>query len=283
MTTTLDISSLTPPQVVHEIDPEAEIASFVTMLKEALPEWRGVFEGDGFQKVCQVWAMRLTMKAQEHNEDAQSMLLAYANGPALDHILTTYHRTPRLPGETDEEYRARGQLAPEAMADLGITHGGYIFRVRTAFNDAIKDIWPIRRGGGRVELRVLGRNETGAVPDAVLAAIIRAFQPEGATQSTDILTVLPAVIDERHITLRLSIPRGPDPAPVKSAVRAKLNAYAATLHRLNSGLYLDALYAAAHLPPVVTVSINGLTDDVAPRPETAIRLVIDDVLVEVMP
>ncbi len=283
MTTTLDLSSLKPPQVVRAIDPEAEIAGFVAALKEKLPEWRGVFEGDAFQKICQVWALRLTMKAQEHNEDAQSMLLAYADDSALDHILATYHRTPRLPGESDDEYRARGQLAPEAMADLGITHGGYIFRVRTTFKDAIKDVWPIRRGGGRVELRVLGRNETGAVPDAVLAAIIRAFQPEGATQSTDILTVLPAEIDERHITLRLSIPRGPDPAPVRNAARAKVEAYAATLHRLNAALFLDALYAAAHVPPVVTVSIAGLVDGIARRPEAAIRLIVDDIQVEVMP
>ncbi|MCW5712743.1 baseplate J/gp47 family protein [Shinella sp.] len=283
MTTTLDISSLAPPQVVRPLDAEAEIAGFVAALKEALPAWRGVFEGDSFQKICQVWALRLTLKAQEHNEDAQSMLLAYASSTALDHILTTYHRTPRLPGESDDEYRARGQLAPEAMADLGITHGGYIFRVRTAFKEAIKDVRPIRRGGGRIELRLLGRNETGAVADAVLAAIIRAFEPEGATQSTDILTVLPAELEERHVTVRLSIPRGPDPAPVRAAARAKLDAFAASLHRINAGLYLDALYAAAHVPPVVTVSLVGLADNVLPRPEAAIRLVVDDVVVEVMP
>ncbi|MCQ4630939.1 baseplate J/gp47 family protein [Shinella sp. CPCC 100929] len=283
MTTTLDISSLPAPQVVRTIDPEAEVAAFVAALKEALPQWRGVFEGDSFQKICQVWALRLIMKEQEHNEDARSILLAYAKGPALDHILTTYHRTPRLPGELDEDYRARGQLAPEAMADLGITHGGYIFRVRSAFKDAIKDVRPIRRDGGRIELRLLGRNETGAVSDAVLAAIIRAFQPEGATQSTDILTVLPAEIDERHVTVRLAIPRGPDPTPVRLAARTKLEAYAASVHRINAGLYVDALYAAAHVPPVITVSMTGLTENILRRPEVAIRLVIDDVIVEVMP
>lgn len=290
---TLDLSSLPSPAVIEQLDYEAIFQRYVAKFKEiwaalraadpSLPDYDvQMLETDPATVIQQAAAYVETILRADGNDKAKQLLLAYAVGPTLDHILASYHRTPRLPGETDDAYRARGQLAPEAMADLGITHGGYIFKVRTAFADDIKDVRPIRRGPGRMELRLLGRNETGAVSDAVLASIIRAFEPEHATQSTDILTVLPADIDERHVTVTLKIPRGPDPASVRAASRKKLDAFAAAIHQIGMGLYRDALFAAAHVPPVVTVTINGLAEDVAPRSDVAIKLVIDDVLTEVL-
>ncbi|EYR81877.1 baseplate J/gp47 family protein [Shinella sp. DD12] len=289
----LDLSSLSAPIIIEQIDYEVIFQRYVAKFKEIwavlraanpdLPDYDvQMLETDPAIVIKQAAAYVEALLRADGNDKAKGLLLAYATGSALDHILATYHRTPRLPNESDDAYRARGQLAPEAMADLGVTHGGYIFRVRTAFSNEIKDVRPIRRGAGRIELRVLGKSETGIVPSATLAAIIRSFEPEHATQSTDILTVMQADIDERHVTINLKIPRGPDPASVKAASRKKLDAYAAAVHQIGSGLYVDALYAAAHVSPVITVAITGLSADVLPRPEAAIKLVIDDVLTEVL-
>ncbi|MBX8828368.1 hypothetical protein HBA93_22445, partial [Ochrobactrum sp. SFR4] len=82
----IDLSTLGAPSVIRPLDPEPVIAAFIADLRERLPEWRGVFESDGFVKVCQSWTYRLTLEQLLHNEDARSILLAFAKGADLDHL-----------------------------------------------------------------------------------------------------------------------------------------------------------------------------------------------------
>ncbi len=202
------------------------------------------------------------------NDAAKALSLAQATGTRLEHLAATYHRTERailVPAtettpaiyESDDELRARAQLAPEELADLGLSPGGYIGKVRRAFAAEIKDVRPIRRGGGAIELRVLGRNGDGTVDTAILAEIIRAFQPEGMTQSTDILTVFSAEVEHLAPRLTLLIPRGPDPETVKAASRKQLDAYRAGIHRIGATVFAEALTSAAHVGPAITVRLDA--------------------------
>ncbi|RLQ88917.1 baseplate J/gp47 family protein [Notoacmeibacter ruber] len=219
--------------------------------------------------------------ASKINAAAGQLRLASAAGPALDHLAATYHRTTRLPGESDEELRGRAQLAPEALAEMGMTPGGYIYKIRTAFGDRIKDVRPINRGDGHVELRLLGRTGSGAVDSETLAAIIRAFQPDEAEQSTDIVSVLSANIITPSVDLVLVAPRGPDPAALIEAARRSVATYAAGLHRIGSALYVQALGAAAHVAPVTTVRVRSPLADLVIRPEQAVYLAPDAVSISV--
>lgn len=276
----LDVSQLPAPTIVHPYDWEGEIAAFRADLIARLPGWRGVFESDSFSKVCQIWADRLTLKDAQHNRDARAMLLAYNTGADLDHVASTYFRTARpvirpatatepavLMG--DEEYRALAQLQPEATADFGLTPGGYVYKIRNEFGEAIKDVSTIRRGSGHMELRVLGRAGDGRVEDATIAAIIRAFAPEGASQSTDILAVFAAEIVAVPVTVTLLLPPGPDPAPVLAAARVRLEAFAAEKHRLGTTLWREAVQSAAHVAPTLTVRVEGMAEVIPGRPEAA--------------
>ncbi|MCB8835937.1 baseplate J/gp47 family protein [Aurantimonas sp. VKM B-3413] len=220
------------------------------------------------------FAYGLTLVKEAINDAADSLRLARAVNGALDHLTASYHRTQRqiiVPAtettpavyETDAELRARAQLAPEALADLALTPGGYIYKVRTAFADRIKDVRPIRRGGGHIELRLLGRSGDGAVDDATVAEVLRAFEPEGMTQSTDILSVFSAEIVPIAPRLTLVFGRGPDPQVVAAAARASLATYAASLHRIGTTVYREAIASAAHVSPVITVRVEEPAADIA--------------------
>ncbi len=244
-----------------------------------------VLETDPIVMAARENSYRRLLDLQALNDAARRLTLAHADGEALAHLAATYHRTQRAiiqPAttdtaavyESDDELRARAQLAPEALADLGLTAGGYIYFVRTAFAASIKDARPIRRGGGGVELRLLGRGGNGAVASDILAEVIRAFQPEGMTQSTDILSVFSAEIETLSASLTLLIPRGPDPSSVTAAAQESVNAYRAGVHRIGATVYAEAIANAAHVGSVIAVRVNSPAIDdqgrlFAGRPEAA--------------
>lgn len=236
-----------------------------------------------------------TLLRQLMNEIAADLRLATSQKAALDHLAATYHRTQRkllvaadpVNGiaavyESDAELRSRAQLAPEGLATFGLTPGGYIYKVRTAFADRIKSVTAINRGAGLVELRALGRAGDGTVSASLLAEIAGAFAAEDASQSTDILTVLGADVEPWTASLILSLLPGPDPDVVKAAAVEAVQAYGVAQHRLGAGLYGEAVTAAAHVGPVEKVRHAGGFTDRMPRPEAAPYLRSVRVVVEIL-
>lgn len=287
---TLDFSRLDAPTLVP-IDYEDRLSTLIgkfvefwnafRLLDPTLPAFDTTsIESDPAVILSQVYAFGDMLLRQEINDAANSLRLPFAVGADLDLLAGTFHRTQRrilVPAnsvtgapaiyESNEEYRARAQLAPEALADMGLTPGGYVFKVRTQFADRISHVFPINRGAGRVELRVLGREGDGEVSPALLAEIIAAFQIEEGSQSTDVLTVLPAEIERITPSVTLFVPRGPDRARVEEAAATGISALGASLRRINAPVFREAIAAAAHVGPVVTVRVNSPSLDVAPRPE----------------
>lgn len=270
----IDLSRLDPPDVIRRPDWEADIALLVADLSERLPEWRGVFTGDSFRKVCLAWANRLALKDEQHNNDARQMLLAYSTGGNLEHLAATYHRVQRLDGESNDELRARSQTAPEARAIYGLPEGAYAFRARTNFGAELRGIKAIHRGKGRVELRLLGKGAGGAVSGDLVVRVHRHFAGEDGSGSTDVLSVLPAIVEDVPVEIRLTVPRGPDVNVLLAASLKQLQSYADAIFNLDVGLYTDALLAAARVPSVITAEAIGLPGHILARPEVALRLVV---------
>lgn len=287
---TLDFSRLDAPSLVT-VDAEAHLATMLAKFVEFWDAFRALdptlpvfdttmIESDPAVILHQAWTFGDMLLRQEINDAANSLRLPFAVGADLDLLAGTFHRTQRreivpaneLTGapaiyESNEEYRARAQLAPEALADMGLTPGGYIFRVRTQFADRISHVFPINRGNGRVELRVLGRDGDGTVSPALLAEIIAAFQIEEGSQSTDVLTVLPAEIVRITPSVTLMLPRGPDRSRVEAAAATGITALGASLRRINAPVFREAISSAAHVGPVVTVRVNDPSIDMPARPE----------------
>lgn len=287
---TLDLSRLAPAPLVA-VDYEATLGARLDLLLELWATHRAknpalpaidttTLESEPTVILNEAFAFSETLILQMINDAARQLRLAQATGAALDHLTTTFHRTNRqllapatdtTPAlyESNDALRLRAQLEPEALAEFGLTPGGYVYRVKTAFADRIKDVRPINRGDGRIELRVLGRDGDGTVPPATLAEIAAAFRPEDAAQSTDVLTVLSAAIDHQDWTVTQVIRRGPDAAAVAAEGKAGLEALAADLHRIGADVFREAISTAAHVGPVITVRVDGPVDDRLGRPEAA--------------
>jgi phage-related baseplate assembly protein len=310
---TLDLSRLAAPSLVDtnfEKIRAAQVAEFIrvwTLARQADPSLPAydvqMLETDLPIVEAEAFSYGIMNFCQQVNDSADALRLAKAVGGDLEHLAATYHSTQRkvtIPAnadtgaaavyESDDELRSRAQLAPEALADLGLTPGGYMYKVRTAFTDKVKDVRPIRRGGGMVELRVLGRPETGdlvavknpdgsttytvdgrvsdgTVPETVVGDIIGAFNPEDASQSTDILTVYSSLVLPYTVDLTLVMRSGPDPEAVKGVAAPYIQALADSLHRIKSPVFMEAFSSAAHVGPVSTVRVNFPSSDMPAVPE----------------
>lgn len=312
---TLDLSRLAAPSLVDtnfEKIRAAQVAEFIrvwTLARQVDPSLPAydvqMLETDLPIVEAEAFSYSIMTFCQQVNDSADALRLAKAVGGDLEHLAATYHRTQRkitIPAnpdagtpavyESDSELRSRAQLEPEALADMGLTPGGYMYKVRTAFADKVKDVRPIRRGGGALELRVLGRPEpgdllsvknpdgsttytvngrvsSGMVPETVVGDIIGAFNPEDASQSTDILTVFSASIQTYVVDLTLVMRSGPDPETVKNVAAPYVQALADSLHRIKSPVFREAFSSAAHVGPVDTVRVNSPLLDLPAVPESA--------------
>lgn len=308
---TLDLSRLAAPSLVDtnfETIRASQITEFLRVwtlarqLDSSLPVYDvQMLETDLPVVEAESFAYGIMKFCQQVNDAADALRLAKAIGGDLEHLTATYHHTQRrvtVPAnpvtgspavyETNDELRSRAQLAPEALADMGLTPGGYMYLVRTAFSQSVKDVRPIRRGGGMIELRLLGRPEVGplksvrnpdgsttytvdgrvndgSVPETVVGDVIGAFNPEDASQSTDILTVFSAEIDPYDVDITLVMPTGPDPEAVKTAAAPYVQALGDSLHRIRSSVFREALSSAAHVGPVSTVRVNSPSTDIPSR------------------
>ncbi|WP_311276170.1 baseplate J/gp47 family protein [Methylobacterium sp. WCS2018Hpa-22] len=302
---TLDFSRLDPPSLIpiaYEARLKQFLAKFVEFWNAAraqdptLPVFNTeTIDSDPVAILFQAYAYGDMLLRQATNDAANSLRLPFAIKSDLDYLTQTFHRTTRkllvpanrLTGaaavyESDEELRSRAQLAPEALNDVGLTPGGYVYKVRTAFADRIKGVFPINRGAGRVELRVLGRDGDGTVEPALLAEIAAAFSWEGGAQSTDVVTVLSAEILRLRPNVTLYVPSGPDRSKVEAKAVAVLNALGASSHRINAGVFREAIASAAHVGPVITVRVNNPTRDYAAAPEVAPYFLPPTVTSEIM-
>lgn len=241
---TLDLSRLGAPTLA-EVDFEASrarlLAEFLRLWAQArvanpsLPDYDvQTLETDPAVILTEEFAFGDTLLRQAINDAANALRLAKAVGDDLGHIAKTYHNTDRLvldPGdatanppravayESDDEYRARAQLAPEAYPLYGLTQGGYIYRVRRLFGDRVKGVRALRRGGGRIDLIILARYGDGTPAETLIGDIQAAFESEDASQCTDIVLVRPAQIVATPVRVVLGLPPGPDDgAPYVSGV-----------------------------------------------------------------
>ncbi|KEQ11283.1 hypothetical protein GZ77_26070, partial [Endozoicomonas montiporae] len=125
----IDISQLPPLDVVEQVDYE-EVRS--DTVKRAGLENNS--PSDPAYRTASATAYREVNYRQDANEQALGLSLAFAKGPELDHIGVTYHRTPRLAGELDDDYRSRIQEAPESLSVAG-PDGAYRYFARSAHPD----------------------------------------------------------------------------------------------------------------------------------------------------
>lgn len=250
----IDLSRLPAPQVPAPNDYEVTMAALLADLKARLPEFDLPLESDPAIKVLEVHAWRETVLLQAIADAVKSVLLPFAQGTMLDQ-LAAYHNLPRriitpatddTPAvmESDDEFRARIQIAPETLPHAGITAAGYRARALALAAD-LKDVAANRRGEGRIDLVLLAREGDGEVSPETVALVAEEMDREDVIQLTDVLSVRGASIIPYDVSIELQIGRGPDPALIVTEATSAVRAYAARRHRIGVPVYAQQLAAAA--------------------------------------
>ncbi len=190
--TPIDLSKLPAPKLVEELDHETIFQEMLADLQQRDPTFDALIESDPAYQILQVAAYRELLLRQTINDKAKARMLAYATGSDLDHVGAD--RQPpvvRKDGESDEQYRARIAMAPEAWSTAGPV-GAYEYFSLSAHSD-IKDVGVINLDGGIVQVAVLSSSGDGSCYG------VRINNPAGYADGTIEIEVEP---------LKMAIPSG---------------------------------------------------------------------------
>lgn len=278
-TDTLDLSRIKVADIIPALSYDDLRASFVTAFltywtalrarDPSLPEYTvEMLESDPAVIVGEAAAFVRTLERGAFDDRIRQLLLASSTGAALDLIGTTYYGVPRMiipavPAtytpeirESDERYKLRLQLAPEAglprgkvRARLGAakTLGGYVFHALSYdLRVAAADAGSLYRGN--VTVAVLAAD--GEDPDEVTASVRSWLSREDVKGATDILVVQPATILTVPVVATLYALNGPDGEALKSASAAGYRAFVAGRTPFRAPLYGKAIDASLQVSGV---------------------------------
>ena len=163
--TAIDLSGLAPPNIIETLDYEQIVTALRDDLVERFPLIAGVIdlESEPARKLIEAFAYRELRLRARINDAARAVLLASSWGTNLDHLGALF-ATARTPGETDDRFRRRIQLAPEAFSVAG-PEGAYQYHALTVAPWA-RDVSAISRRPGVVRVTVL---KEGSDPIPTLA------------------------------------------------------------------------------------------------------------------
>ncbi|BBF92356.1 baseplate assembly protein [Blastochloris tepida] len=267
--TTIDLSQLPAPQLIEALDAESYVAAAIADFRAAWPAYDALLLSDPFQKFIRVLAYREVLLRNRVNAAARSVMLAFAAGSDLDHlaaifgvgrmVLTPATAIEPAAMESDERFRRRIQLAPDAYSTAG-ARGAYIYHALTRSPD-VADAWAWSPRDGHVHVAVAGAAGT-PVADAVIADLIALFDRDDVRPLTDVVTVRRAEPVTVDVAGTLIVPRGPDPTLIRTAAEAAVRAYGAERCRIGQIFYALGAAAAAKVGGVDNVVLSAPAADI---------------------
>ena len=271
--TSIDLSGLPAPNVVEPLDFEEVFAAMLAELQAKDAQFTALVESDPAYKVLEVCAFREVTLRQRVNDAAKAVMVAYATGTDLDNLaaLVPVERKIEVAGdpdavpptedemESDADFRARVQLAPEGFSVAG-PDGAYIYHalsVPGVASAAVESPSP-----GEVVAYVLANSGDGT-PDAdLLAAVAAVLSRADMRPLTDHVSVEAATIVTYQVEAVLTLAEGPSTDSVEDAARTALEAYVKERHALGMGVALSGIYKALHVSGVQSVALDSPTADV---------------------
>lgn len=282
----IDLSQIAPPDLIEPLDYETILQAlkddFVARCAALGVDYDVAnLESDPAIKVLEVAAYRELVLRALVNDKARAVLLAVAQGADLDH-LGVYYATERLvvtPAtenaaavmESDIAYRGRIALAPEAFSSAG-PEGAYAYYARAA-DASIKSVgvyaYADGLSAGEVQVYLLTTLGDGTADQTLIDKVTDALKngekaKRDKIPATDVLSVLSAVPVPYAVTVRLDIPKGPDPLLLKIKAEAALAAYTAGRHMVGAAIRLSGLTRAAQVDGVETVVFTSPAADIIP-------------------
>jgi len=297
----IDLSKLDPPDVVETLSFEAILQEMRDDLAVRDPDLaETLLESDPGSKILEAAAFREVLVRQRVNEGARAVMLAFAAAADLDQIGARYavERLVLDPGdpdaippvaptlESDDAFRARVQLAPEALTTAG-SEGSYVFNTLSAgdtpsavsvaspepgkivvtyefdpdsFSVQVKDASVVSPAPGEVVVTVLSREGDGTASPEILAAVSAHLTGKYVRPLTDILTVQGATILNYAVDATLHLYDGPDAAVVLAEATAAFEAYREARHALGEEITESGIHRALQVSGVRKVVLNGWVD-----------------------
>lgn len=281
--TMIDLSQLATPDAVETLDYEAILAEMSAALVAAVPDLADDLARESSLPsiILQVVAYRELLVRARVNDGARAVMLAYATGADLDQLAALFgvarlvtdpgdpDAIPPIPPafETDAEFRARVQLAPESWTSAGSV-GAYIFHALST-DGAVQDVSVISPTPGNVLVTVLSRVGDGSATASLQAAVNDALNAQSVRPLCDTVTVQGAAIVTYAIEATLTFFSGPDPALILAEAQAAAQSYADRQHRLGRDITLSGIFAALHRPGVQNVAIAAPAADIVVGDEAA--------------
>lgn len=258
--TAINLSGLAPPDIIETLDYEAIVTAMRNDLVERFPLIVGVIdlESEPARKLIEAFAYREMRLRARINDSARAVLLASSYGTNLDHLGALF-ATARQEGESDDRFRRRIQLAPEAFSVAG-PEGAYQYHALTVAPWA-RDVSAVSPRPGIVRVTVL---KTGSDPAPTLAereTIRLHLKSEAIRPLTDVVEVMPPAIRRTRIVARLTLYPGPDGEVVRQRALSAVTSWVEKNRMLGMNLRRSALFAALHQEGVHSVDLISPAQD----------------------
>ncbi|WP_018183989.1 baseplate assembly protein [Kaistia granuli] len=277
---TIELSRLPAPAVIEKLDFETLFGGFRAAFEGLMPDYDvGALETDLAMIAGQAFGYQRLLDRARVNDAARSVMLAFARGSDLDQLAAHYNvarvvltpatgTTPAVM-EDDTRFRARVQLAPEALATTG-TRGAYIFHALAA-DPSISDVGLIVPRPGEVHVIVMA-GQTGEPSSATVDSVRARLTRDDIKPLTDAVVVRPVGVVPYSVAATLEIARGPDPALIRQQAETSLRIYAASRQRVGAFVPVSGLHAALSVAGVQRVRLQQWSKDLTVGLDQAPRL-----------
>lgn len=269
----IDLSGLSCPDVVEAVDFESVFAEMLADLQSRDNSFSALVESDPAYIVLEVAAYREVTLRQRVNDAAKAVMLAYAMGADLDNLLALVpmERKVEVEGdpnavpptedemEGDDDFRARGQLAPEGFSVAG-PDGAYIYHALTV--SGVSSASVTSPNPGEVVVYVLSNEGDGTPSEALLTGVENVLSAEDMRPLTDFVAVEAATIIEYAVEAVLTLGSGPSTDSVQAEALATIKEYVAERHAMGKNVPLSGIYKALHISGVVSVALASPTEDI---------------------
>lgn len=265
----INLSGLTPPDIIETLDYEAIVKELRDDLVARFPAIAGVIdlESEPARKLIEVFAYRELILRGRINDAARSVMLASAYGTNLDHLAALFatqrmqveDEKGNLVDEADDRLRRRVQLAPEAFSVAG-PEGAYVYHALSAASWA-RDATAIMTSPGRVRVTMLRAGDDPAPSLAEREDVRMSLIDNDVRPLTDIVEVLAPRVHRIAIDATLTLYPGPDGNLVQSRAVTALTQWLEANRMLGMNLRRSAIFSKLHQEGVHSVKLTSPATD----------------------
>jgi phage-related baseplate assembly protein len=260
--TPIDLSNVTPPDIVEQLDYEAVRLAMINDFKNRWPDYDALVESDPVIKLIEVAAYRETVLRARVNHAVRSVLVAYAQRHDLDQLAALVNVERRIIGrdqngndlyESDAMMRLRILLAWEGLAATG-TVGAYLKHVYE-YSPAIAHASVYSPRPGYVRIVPLLNIGDGQPPRVFLRGLRRYITNPYIKNLTDFIQVRPPRFVDFDIRAQLIVYPGTGSDVVLANARKAINTYLAANYRIGRDINRSSIMAALHQSGVSNVRL----------------------------